>query len=182
VIILLSGPRQIGKSSVCYKLAQAAQARRLNVGGVLALAEFDAAGAKTDIWLLNLATGERRRQASAVEDLGGRRVGRYSTDDAVMAWGVDAVLRAIAGGSDLVVIDEIGPLELIAGAGLAATLPALLAQPAVNAVVIVRPELVDELRRRLAGAALEVYFVSVANRDALPAELAGRLWDRARSK
>jgi nucleoside-triphosphatase THEP1 len=144
-------------------------------GGVSAIALFDAAGEKTGIEFVALATGERRLQASAVADLGGQRVGRYSMDDAALAWAAEVIVGDIQAGRDLIVVDEIGPLELTTQAGLAAALPALLARPAVNAIVIVRPELLAELESRLCALAPRTLRVTLANRGEAPALIMGLL-------
>jgi len=176
MLVLLTGVFGAGKSTVCARVARQARLAGRNVGGVLALASCDAAGAKSGIELLDLATGQRRLQASTVADLGGICIGRFSMDDTTLAWGADVILRAIEAGCDLVIIDEIGPLELMQGVGLVAALPALLAHPEVPALVVVRSELVEEAVRRLAARSPFVSTVTSENRDAMPARLEHTLW------
>jgi nucleoside-triphosphatase THEP1 len=176
MIVLLTGERGVGKSTVCARLAYAARDAGWRVGGVVAMAVYDAVGEKVGIDLVDVASGERRRQASTVHDLGGPRVGRYFMSDEALRWGAGVALRAIREGCDLVLLDEIGPLELEQGGGVAPTLPALLEYPHVHAVIVIRPELLEQLRGRLAGLELSQHEVTLANRDCLSAELAGLLW------
>jgi len=171
MLILLSGERGVGKSTACHKLVERVRRAHRTVGGVIGDAQFNVAGVKIGVELLDLTSGERRQQASAIADLGGRRVGRYSMDDAVLAWAAEIVLQAIVSNLDLVIVDEIGPLELSEGGGFAGALPALLARPAQDAVLVVRPELSADLAARLEALAPRLYTLTLTNRDETPAVL-----------
>ena len=53
-------------------------------------------------------------------------VGRYRFEPTALEWATQRVLQALAAPIDAVLIDEIGPLELVKQAGLAPALEALL--------------------------------------------------------
>jgi len=81
-----------------------------------------------------------------------------------------------AGGTEggylrLVIVDEIGKLELWHGQGMAAVLPILAAGLAGRVLVVVRESLLEELQRRLGAVEQVVFRASEQNRGALPAEI-----------
>jgi len=79
------------------------------------------------------------------------------------------------GQSELVLVDEIGKLELWRGEGLAPVLRLLEAGEAQRALVIVRQELLAELQARLAGVETVIFEVTADNRDGMPAHVLSAL-------
>ena len=82
----------------------------------------------------------------------------------------------LAGGAEggclrLVVVDEIGKLELWHGQGLAPVLPALAAARAGSVLVVVRESLLEMLQGRLGDVEQVVFRAGEQNRGALPAEI-----------
>jgi nucleoside-triphosphatase THEP1 len=85
-----------------------------------------------------------------VHQLGtGPVVGRYRFDEAAIAEGNAAIMSAVSDGVDVVVVDEVGPLEL-RGQGWAPALErALQADKGTEEMLVVtRPSLVDQLPAR----------------------------------
>lgn len=74
-------------------------------------------------------------------------VGRFRFRAAALAWAGQRIAAAVAAGADLVVIDEVGPLEL-RGEGLADALGAL--PPGLARVLLVRSGLEDVVAARFA--------------------------------
>jgi nucleoside-triphosphatase THEP1 len=138
-IVVLTGDMGAGKTGWCAELAAYVKALGLRVAGLLSPAVFDA-GQKTAIDVLDLASGRRQRLAvrrSAPDSLS--TTPNWQFDGAVLAWG-DAVLGAL-GACDLLVIDELGPLELIHRQGWQQALPLLAKQQYQAACVVVRQSL-----------------------------------------
>jgi nucleoside-triphosphatase THEP1 len=195
-IFVLSGPRGVGKSSVCGHVAAEVSRRGFRVGGIVTerseassvfLAETDSRH------LVDLSTGERIS------------FGRRAGEDAPGAWapaGPDPAFplgdeltpgwefggqtfqfgeRAIvsAADADFLVVDELGPLELRGGRGWAAAVPVLRTGEFAAALVVCRTELLAELTtalrpedtapapRRSTNAELPVFMLSVENRGGM---------------
>jgi nucleoside-triphosphatase THEP1 len=103
--------------------------------------------------------------------------GRFLFDPRVLSWARQRLSPATPG--DLVVIDEIGPLELERGEGWANALDVLKEGDFGLALVVVRPELVAQAKQGLPCCATEVLEVTLENRDQLPATLLRMMGERA---
>lgn len=177
-MILLTGALRVGKSTVCQRLAEEGRRRGKRIGGFVSPAVFNPQGEKTGAYLQDLRTGEMRLQYSTEADTS-LRIGPFAMDESVLRRGIRLVEEALRAGDDLVIIDEIGPLELLRGEGFAPLLSALGDFPEAVVLIVVRPELVEALRERLAGAGhtrIWLMEVTMDNRDEVPGELARRLW------
>jgi len=168
--IILAGERGRGKTSACREVARLAAAAGLSVGGLISPSRRDAEGRPLEIELESLASGERRLLASRVMKLDGpswppaegtvpRLEGTvppaaFSFSGSAFAWAL-ALLRAQSA-SDLLIVDEVGPLELEAGSGFLPFLLELARGQSLGApgliLATVRPSLAEKLALILAPA------------------------------
>jgi nucleoside-triphosphatase THEP1 len=169
-IALLTGPVGVGKTTVAERVVGLARRQGLVCGGLLTPAMINPCGQKIGIWGVNIRTGERRILARTDRELGGPAIGPYSFHKASLTWATGVVERALSS-SDLLVVDEIGKLELWRGTGLAPILPHLAAGQARQALVLVRESLLSELQARLAPVGQVVFEVSLENRVHLPSQI-----------
>jgi len=171
VIGVLTGPIGIGKTTLCQRLAELLQGRGLTPGGILAPAVVDSYSNKTGIRLRRVDTGEERLLAVAEGDLGGPRTGCYSFAAEVFEWGMSVTRQALSGDADVVLVDEIGPLELLRNQGLAPLLEELVGIETPHVLVVVREGLLTAIRQRLGRPDLAVFRVDMETRDTLPGRL-----------
>ncbi len=173
---LLTGAVGVGKTTVARRVVDLARQQGLICGGLLAPAITGHCG-RVGIWGVDVGTGERRTLARTDRDLGGPAIGPYSFDAAALAWAV-GVVEAALNTCGLLIVDEIGKLELWQGIGLAPILPRLAAGEVNRALVVVRDSLLAELQGRLRAVEQVLFLVNEQNREGLPplivAELAGR--------
>ena len=167
-IVLLTGEREVGKTHVCQRVVEEARRRGFSCAGVLSPALFDGQE-KVGISLVDVASGEERPLASADDAPEGVRWGKYRFVPSSLAWGAELLAKATP--CHLLVVDELGPLELELGQGLAKALDVLAQGGFSLALVVVRPALLDELRERLKGKLTMVLEVTLSNRDRLPMEI-----------
>lgn len=165
-VLLLAGERGVGKTCLCQRVVREACERGLSCAGVVSPAVFED-GEKTGIMLVDVATGEHRPLAVADDLRGEVRWGKYRFVSEALDWGAQ-VLKA-ATPCDLLVVDELGPLELEAGQGLVVALHVLNAGGFSLALVVVRPELVENLKERLGARVAQVLEVTLTDREQLPA-------------
>lgn len=143
--IVVTGDSGAGKTTWCAELAAYVRGLGLQVAGLSSPGVF-VDGQKTGISLVDLASGERRQLAT-------RRLIRdeasptpnWQFNAETLAWG-EAVLKRIAS-CDLLVIDELGPLELLHGQGWHYALPLLEQRCYTLACVVVRPGLLARFQQ-----------------------------------
>lgn len=146
--ILVTGSRGSGKSRWCERLVEVARRRGWRVAGVLSPPVMDG-DHKVGIDLLDLASGERQRLADVRRGAeGGTTTERWRFENATLAWGNDVLRRASESLPQLLVVDELGPLELQRDAGLSAGIAAIDGLRQGLACVVVRPSLVDVALKR----------------------------------
>lgn len=199
-LLLLAGERGAGKTTCCLRVAHLAREQGWRTGGFVTRTEILRSGAALDLppsvvepngspspdvrlHLVDLASGEERTLGGAgagrPDAPDGPRVGRFRMDAAVFAWGIDRTRRAAAEGCDLLILDEIGPLELDQRLGFAPLLDDLIAArgrvdgPA--RLIAVRAWLAEPLRALFDPRPAALVRLDATNRDLLPAEVLGRL-------
>ena len=196
---VLTGPIRIGKTTVCQAVAEQTRARGYNVRGILTPPILDADGQRLGIEIVDLATGKRRALAKLTQpdhalgvdaaagqagsaghvatealegDFSGPSVGVYQFDARALQWGREIVARAIAAGCDLLIVDEIGRLELERSEGFGAVLRLLETGIVLRSLLVVRRELLDKFRLRLPELQHVTFDISDDNRQTLPHDLA----------
>ncbi|HSK09481.1 MAG TPA: nucleoside-triphosphatase [Vicinamibacterales bacterium] len=170
--IALVGSRGSGKTTVCARIADIARGRGLRVAGIVSPdrpGEAPGAGGRL---VVDLASGEARtlaRRAGGIET-----PGRWQLSEAALDWGAAAACAGAAG-ADVLIVDEIGWLELRDGRGWVACVALLRDWTGPLAVASVREEYLEAFRLRLGASAamLEVVRVTPENRDGLPGQLIG---------
>ena len=172
---LLTGPVGAGKTTAASRVAGLARKRGFVCGGLLAPAMLDGCGHKVGIWGADLRTGERRTLARTDRVLGGPSAGPYSFDADVLDWATGVTERD-TGTCDLLIVDEIGRLELEEDTGLAPVLSRLSSGRVGRSLVLVRDSLLDPLKARLGPAELALFAISVENRKELPSRIADELF------
>jgi len=165
--VLLTGKRQVGKTTVCKQVAELARGLGYDPAGVLTPIVLDEEGFPVTRHALMVSGGEQRLLARADGELGGPRTSRYSFDADVFSWVIARLRGAISQGCDLLIVDEIGPLELEQGKGLAPLLSDLSAGRHPRLLLVVRPELTGQLQDRLPEIPFRTFTVTQGNRQIL---------------
>ena len=174
--VLLTGTRQVGKTSVCQAVAELARARGYDLEGVLSPALHDGNSVKVGFEALDAGSGQHWLLAHTEKRLDGPRMGPYVFDAAGLARAIGVLKRACDATDGLLLVDEIGPLELKRGQGFAPILDRLQFQGPGHVLIVVRPALLPALRRRLSRADFSIYTVTEHNREILPGHIVRELW------
>jgi len=167
VNVLLTGERQAGKTAVCKRVMGLARELGHDPAGVLTPVVLDKDGFPAIRYALMVPDGEQRLLAQTNSDLGGPRTSRYSFDANVFSWVVERLRGAISQDCDLLIVDEIGPLELEQGRGLAPLLSDLSAGRHPRLLLVVRPELTAQLHEQLPAIPFCTFTVTQDNRQTL---------------
>lgn len=180
VVVLLTGAPGTGKTSVCRRVIDAARGRGLRVAGLLSESRRLASGRMMQT-AVNLRTGERRRLAELVGTTRGDPIGRGSAGrfswqfvPDSMRWGRHELSRCATADVDLLVVDQVGPLELVAGSGWENAVDAVARARFDLALVVVNPLVLDELRARIGDCVTVALGDDDELRELLPEYLAVR--------
>jgi nucleoside-triphosphatase THEP1 len=149
-LIILTGWRGAGKTSLCRQIVNQARVRRWDIAGVISPARFEQEQ-KIGIEVEDLRSGQTRllaRRRASKESAVCTETWDFDAD--VLAWGNTCLANAVP--CKLLLIDELGPLEFEMGQGWLAGLEVLDGQRYQIAIVVIRPELFDKACARWANA------------------------------
>jgi molybdopterin-guanine dinucleotide biosynthesis protein A len=159
VTLLVVGEPGSGKTSWCREYIDRRRRSGSSVGGILSPA-IEKQGQRVGSNALDLLTGQEvpfARVSRYRSFQGGEKIGDYTISRKGISFACRAIKRAVEDRCDLVVIDEVGPLELT-GKGLMSAVELALAS-AVNILIVVRSSLEEALQSRYP----EYEFVVVAD-------------------
>ena len=165
--LLVVGEPSSGKTSWCREYIDGRRKCGSSVGGVLSPA-IEEQGRRIGSNAIDLLTGQEvpfARLSRYRSFKGGEVVGDYTISRHGISFACRAIKRAVDSRCDLVVIDEVGPLEL-GGKGLMPAVELALASP-VNVLIVVRTSLKEAVQRRFP----QYEFVVVADLTQSPSNL-----------
>jgi nucleoside-triphosphatase THEP1 len=148
----------------------------LKIGGVVSPPVFNDGDEKIGFQGEDILTGEQWDLGRSNGSLDGPRLGPWSFSNEGFRLGISAIRGAINSRVDLVVLDEIGPLELIRGEGYAEILPELTSAPVEILILVLRQNLIDLIvSQYFQNNQPEVVEVTRENRQILPYELVKKI-------
>ncbi len=152
-ITIVSAGKGEGKTTFLCESAARLAALGRTVGGIASPAVFED-DQRVGYDLLDLRVGHRRRLAQVAKaPIVTPTVGMYRLGDAAVTEGNISVISAVRDRLDVIILDEVGPLEF-RGGGWAPALEVALREclPGQELIVVVRPSLVEELPDRFPSA------------------------------
>jgi nucleoside-triphosphatase THEP1 len=141
--VVVTGPQDSGKTAAVIAVAERLRAEEVPVAGIVQLGQVDDEGFKIGFRLRDIATGDEAQLASRDTSGRGEFGTRFRFSEEGFRLGRTAVSRARAGG--VLVIDELGPVELRGAGHMPAVRRAIATPDLVGAVVVVRRPLVPSL-------------------------------------
>jgi len=163
MVLVLSGPVHAGKTTFLERALPLWAARGLACAGFVSPAVTDEAG-ETGYDLVEIATGRRQPYLRRHGAPGAERIGPYVFVPETLER-ARTIIRE-AGPSGLLVVDEVGPLEL-RGGGLWPALRDALDAPGRTLLCVVRADILEEFAARLAPLVPVVFDVGAADTRAL---------------
>jgi nucleoside-triphosphatase len=163
--IFLTGNPGVGKTTVLLKTIEKLREGNLKVGGMVSR-EAREAEVRVGFRINDLESGKEGWLANAGQGLG-PRIGRYRVClEDLECVGVAAILNAVER-TDVVIIDEVGPMELFSPTFRIAVSKALESRKTVLGTVHykIRDPVVIEIKKR---KGTRVVKVTLENRDELP--------------
>jgi len=171
VILVVTGSPGVGKSTAISKVILRLKSKGVIVGGCLT-SEKRTSGRRIGFGIMDLTSGNRGELASATGTLG-PRVGRYRVNLTDLASVGAKGLVDAADSSEVIVIDEVGPMELVSPDFRRALKACMASGKPILAVVHERmkDDLIEELKSKNSLLAE----ITIQNRDSLPDELTEKL-------
>ena len=163
-IVLITGERQVGKSTLCRSLVQQWQASGTQVSGLLTQRT-----GPHDLEVTEIRTGAQYPLTLPFSNRNGLLLPNFTMDPQAMARSAQALADSFP--TQTLVLDELGPLELNMGQGWAAATDLLQHEPYRTAFIVIRPELLMKAIQKLASSLYTVVQVTEENRDDLPGSL-----------
>lgn len=161
-ITLLTGEIQSGKTSLCLEVVAAAREAGVVLGGLVSPGIFRERE-KIAIDVLDIRSGERVRLAdgpgSRSTEITTRR---WAFLPEAVAWGNQVLEQAVP--CDLLIIDELGPLEFHRGEGWVEGFKTVGSGDYQAALLVIRPSLLEEALSRWEVA----HIINLADPDQLP--------------
>lgn len=174
-ILILTGERGVGKSTVCERSVALARCKGLDCAGIITIRRLP-----NRLDVQDVRSGATRRLTLPPGAESAVHIGPYRFNAATVAWG-NSLLRA-AFPCDLLIVDELGPLEFERRQGWTAAFDVLYSaadtlpnRADALAIVVVRPWLVARAQQALSPGVVGVLSVNLGNRDSLPQVLASRV-------
>ncbi|MEM3597126.1 MAG: NTPase [Candidatus Bathyarchaeia archaeon] len=173
-IVLLTGSPGIGKTTVLTKIVETLRGKGYTVGGMISR-EVRSCRTRVGFEILDIASSKRGWLAH-VNQPNGPSVGKYRVNiEDLNSVGVEAIERAVEE-ADVIVIDEIGPMELFSEKFKHTVKMAIDSKKPLVGVVHwkAKDKLIDEIKAREDA---EVHIVNFENRDRLHTVIAEKIAD-----
>lgn len=153
-LLLVTGPSGTGKTSWCQSVVSFAREKNWSIAGLMSPSVM-VEGRKVGIDLHDLQSDRRRRLATRTNSIlagreamppGGVTVGDWSFDPRTLQWG-NEILADVAY-PDLLIVDELGPLEFRQQQGLQAAMRLIDDWRCNLTCVVIRSSLIGAARMR----------------------------------
>ncbi|NQS91432.1 MAG: hypothetical protein HQ574_03400 [Chloroflexi bacterium] len=145
-ILIITGEIESGKTSLCLEVAGIAKEAGLKVAGILSPGVFQGDG-KIGIDVLNISSDDRRRLAELrVHQQSRLETQRWSFLPEAVSWGNQVIKDAVP--CDLLMLDELGPLEFHRNQGWVRGFEVIASGDYQVALLVIRPSLLNEASRR----------------------------------
>lgn len=164
-ILLVTGKPGLGKTTAILKVAEALKTEGYRIGGMISR-EVRKGGTRIGFEIIDLNSCNRGLLAHIEQQIG-PKLGKYRVNlNDLNKVGVSAILDAIRE-CDIIVIDEIGPMELFSEPFREAVLKALESNKLIIGVIHWRAKdrLVDKIKSMNDA---EVFDLTLENRDDIP--------------
>jgi nucleoside-triphosphatase THEP1 len=148
-IIVLSGVPGSGKTTLCQEIYRRLSDQGVDVAGIISPPVFEN-GIKTRILVRDLRTGRQTQLAEIEATPGSLTEKRWRFSSEGWEHGRTGLARALP--CDVLIIDEIGPIEILLSEGWVYALELLKEVEYRKALVTVRPELLDHFCKWTDGA------------------------------
>lgn len=144
-VLIITGAKHQGKTTFTKEVVDMLQEKGKSIGGFLAIGYFED-NRRSAFDLVSPETGEQKPLCS-IHFTGGEKAGPFCFDPEGQNFGKEMLTAKKIAGKDIVVVDEIGPLEL-EGKGWAGALDLLSMAAGTTWILVVRSSLVEAVKEK----------------------------------
>jgi nucleoside-triphosphatase THEP1 len=166
-VVFLTGEKGIGKSTLCKKIADIVGARGYRCAGILSPALFNKRGERVGFFAFDISTGRSWLLGHMSLCLRGPRYGPYRFSMRGFRKAERCIRKSRKKGCDILMLDEVGPLEMEMGEGFFPILGPLLNDRAVTLLCVVRPSLLNAVSLCAEDRNVITVELSLENREEL---------------
>jgi nucleoside-triphosphatase THEP1 len=160
-ILIVSGKVHTGKTTFVSILAEVLKRDRLTLAGFICPGSFSG-GRRSAYTLVDLDDGTGYPFATTEEREGWIRFRRFFFNPEALKQGERIIMKGLEKGADLLVLDEVGPLEL-EGGGWSRLLGSLKKEERVMQLWVARESILEDLCRRWGIPGENIYRVDDKN-------------------
>jgi nucleoside-triphosphatase THEP1 len=172
-IFIVTGDRASGKTSLLAALTEEFRQRKRSVGGILSpVVQMDSIRTGYDV--INILTGERVPLCRNEPDGIGIKIGEWIFRDDGIQFGRTALDPSSSTACDLIIIDEVGPLEL-ENKVWASSIDRLIGSSHCPIILVVREHLIEKVQDRWSFIPERVWKIDGGNSRELLKEIMGVL-------
>jgi nucleoside-triphosphatase len=157
-IIILTGAPGVGKTTVVMDIAHKLKERGIKVGGIISR-EVRINDVRTGFEFIDLVTNDKDLLASGTEN--GPRVGKYFVNLSGCRFAASRLINALTN-SDIIICDEIGPMELKSMEFIDAARNLLMSDK--NVIVVVHQKLEHPLVNQFREKSSSLISINLGNR------------------
>jgi nucleoside-triphosphatase THEP1 len=157
-VVIITGDIHQGKTTVAQEVVSILSEQGISVGGFLAVGK-DEDGVRTGFSIKEIETSETMVLCSVEKDESMIQMGKFYFNDAAVRWGNQILAPEKIVGKSLVVIDELGPLEL-SGRGWSAAIEKICENSSLPLLWIVRNSILNKIIRKWNVGNVFVYDIS----------------------
>ena len=162
MVIVITGPIGIGKTTVCRKFIEIAQRRGCTCGGIVSYKAPD-----KSIIVEDIQTGHKETLASTASIYRGPCTPMYFFNPDGIDFGIQAIDKGYY--CNILIIDEIGQLEL-GGQGFVNAIEVIRGKKGNDIILVIRKELLSAFLPHLGTKPL-IFETTIENRNELPNEI-----------
>ncbi|UCB46486.1 MAG: hypothetical protein JSV25_03415 [Spirochaetota bacterium] len=176
-LIILTGHTGIGKSSICRRVCALASEKGYRISGILSPPLYDDSGLKVGFLAEKISDGEKWELARNDNNPSAKGPvwGQYTFSEKGFRKAVRALKQGLSGKFDLIVLDEVGPLELLQGKGFRPFMDLLVKENQTDLLIVVRPTLIKEIQEVLKRNDIILFHAYIKNRNKLPSLIVDEL-------
>jgi nucleoside-triphosphatase len=168
-VIVITGAPRVGKTTIVRDVAQKLSERGVRVGGIISR-EVRTNNVRTGFEFIDLTTNDREILASVTAN--GPRVGKYFVNLSGCQFAANRLINALIN-SEVIVCDEIGPMELKSKEFINAARNLITTNK--NVIVVVNQKLEHPLVNQFREKSRSLISINLANRNEVSRVLLDRL-------